>query len=286
MALETVINIAQLSDNLSDLSDWNPRKSSIAQNFDRVFWDYGTNAYRSPGYSGVTDDRANALAVVSGLAAPDKYPAIIEVLKTSYNASPYMEFYVLEALYLMNAARDAENRMKSRYQSQVDDPGYTLWENWQKGGIWTDNHGWSSGGLHALSAYAAGIKPTLPGYESFQVTPQLGSLTSFNTTVPTIKGNIAVTLDLINPIHLNVTIHSPTGTMAKIGIPKLTISNPVIKVNGTVVFADGSPAQTIGGLEYVGQDDRYIYFNIVAGIWNVEESENLKTFLPLLFKSE
>ena len=124
-----------------------------------------------------------------------------------------MEFYVLEAFYLMNAARDAENRMKSRYQTQVDDPGYTLWENWQKGGIWTDNHGWSSGGLHALSAYAAGIKPTQPGYETFQVIPQLGSLTSINTTVPTIKGNIAVTFDLINPIHLNMTIHSPTGTM-------------------------------------------------------------------------
>ena len=81
MALDTVINIAQLSDNLTDLTEWNARKSSIAQNFNRVLWDTGNNAYRSPGYTGATDDRANAMAVVSGLADPDKYPAIIRGIK-------------------------------------------------------------------------------------------------------------------------------------------------------------------------------------------------------------
>ena len=136
----------------------------------------------------------------------------------------------------------------------------------------------AAGDCTPFPAYAAGIKPTQPGYETFQVIPQLGSLTSINTTVPTIKGNIAVTFDLINPIHLNMTIHSPTGTMAKIGIPKLTISNPIIKVNGTIVFADDSPAQTIGGLAYIGKDDRYVYFNILAGDWSVEETEPINIF--------
>ena len=49
-------------------------------------------------------------------------------------------------------------------------------------------------------------------------------------------------------------------------------------MNGTIVFADDSPAQTIGGLEYVGKDDRYVYFNILAGEWNVEETEPINIF--------
>ena len=71
----------------------------IEKSFDRKFWT--GIAYRSPGYCGETDDRAQAMAVVSGLASKDKYPVLINVLKTEYHASPYMEKYVLEALCQM-----------------------------------------------------------------------------------------------------------------------------------------------------------------------------------------
>jgi alpha-L-rhamnosidase len=36
------------------------------------------------------------------------------VLRTHLNASPYMEFHVLEALYLTGAATVAEERMRNR----------------------------------------------------------------------------------------------------------------------------------------------------------------------------
>ncbi|WP_433917523.1 hypothetical protein OIE50_01580 [Streptomyces canus] len=62
------------------------------------------------------------LAVVAGLAPASRYRAITEVLRTHLNASPYMEFYVLEALYLMGAATVAEERMRNRFAAQVADP--------------------------------------------------------------------------------------------------------------------------------------------------------------------
>ena len=74
---------------------------SIEKCFNTKFWT-GT-AYRSPGYHGKDDDRSQAMAVLSGLATKDKYPAILKVLKKEYHASPYMEKYVLEALFQMNA---------------------------------------------------------------------------------------------------------------------------------------------------------------------------------------
>ena len=62
---------------------------SIGKCFDTKFWT--GSAYRSPGYKGETDDRAQAMAVVSGLASADKYPALVQVLKKECHASPYME---------------------------------------------------------------------------------------------------------------------------------------------------------------------------------------------------
>jgi len=54
---------------------------------------------RSPENKGVVDDRGNRLAVVAGLAGPDKFEAIKKVLGTEFHASPYMEKYILESFF-------------------------------------------------------------------------------------------------------------------------------------------------------------------------------------------
>ena len=48
------------------------------------------NGYKS-GDVKKPDDRANALAVLSGLAEKSQYDVITSVLKNTENASPYME---------------------------------------------------------------------------------------------------------------------------------------------------------------------------------------------------
>lgn len=68
LALDTAANLADLSGNSADTAGWKARRDSIRANFDRVLWNASKNEYRSPGYNGDTDDRANALAVVAGLA--------------------------------------------------------------------------------------------------------------------------------------------------------------------------------------------------------------------------
>ncbi len=71
----------------------------ISDSFDAQYWT--GSAYRYPDDKKQTDDRAQAMAVVSGLASPDKYPALFENFKKEHHASPYMEKYVLEALFQM-----------------------------------------------------------------------------------------------------------------------------------------------------------------------------------------
>lgn len=122
------------------------------------------------GYSSGTayDDRANAMAVVSGLAEEDMYDEILNVLTTTYGASPYMEKFVEEALCLMGEYDACLTRMLTRYQPMIDDKDSTLWELWEKD-AGTINHGWTGGSLTVLSKYFGGISPESAGYGSYSI---------------------------------------------------------------------------------------------------------------------
>ncbi|WKN45603.1 alpha-L-rhamnosidase C-terminal domain-containing protein [Tunicatimonas pelagia] len=188
--------------------------------FNQAFWQ--DSYYQSLNHQGETDDRPQGLAVVAGLADEDKYEAIYQVLQCEWHASPYMEKYVLEALFQMGYAEYALERMKKRFAKMVDHPTITtLWEGWGIGsegyGGGTTNHAWSGGGLTLLSQYVAGVSPTAPGYKTFQVKPQLGSLKQVKGEVPSIRGKITVEIEVAREYRLSLEV--PEQTVAKVYIP-------------------------------------------------------------------
>lgn len=208
---------------VSDAEQDTRMMEAIEKNFDNAFWT--GNAYRSKKYTGETDDRSQAMAVVSGLASKDKYPALTQILKKEYHASPYMEKYVLESLFIMNQPTFALERMKERYKKMVSlYPEYTtLFEGWGIGedgfGGGTINHAWSGGPLTMLSQKVCGIAPTSSGFKSFQIRPQMGSLTEASAIVDTNYGKIHVDLKRKgNKITMNLSV--PSGTKAEIYLAK------------------------------------------------------------------
>ena len=189
--------------------------------FNVTFWQ--GDHYRSKNYKGATDDRSQALAVVSGLADADKFEAIFKVLQTEKHASPYMEKYVCEALFQMGQPEFALQRLKERFAKMVNHPEITtLWEGWGIGkegfGGGTINHAWSGGGLTLLSQYVAGVYPTSAAYSIFNIQPQLGDLTHVSATVPSIKGNILVNYKKKSE-SLEIQIEIPSNTIAKFYLP-------------------------------------------------------------------
>lgn len=185
--------------------------------FDRRFWT--GKGYRDPNYQGETDDRSQAMAVLSGLASEDKYPTIAAVMKREYHASPYMEKYVLEALFRMGESEFALQRMRERYQKMMSYPYTTLFEGWDIGpggfGGGTINHAWSGGPLTLLSQKVCGITPLSPGFRTFSVTPQLGDLTEAEACIDTHYGKIEVHIKRTGK-RLSVRFTVPEGTKALI----------------------------------------------------------------------
>lgn len=204
-----------------DIEHITQKMETIEKCFDTKFWNGA--AYRSPGYKGETDDRAQAMAVVSGLASKDKYPAILKVIKKEYHASPYMEKYVLEALFQMNQPEFALQRIKDRYAKMMAYPYTTLFEGWGIGedgfGGGTINHAWSGGPLTLLSQKVCGIEPTSPGFKTFKVEPQMGNLTEAEAVVDTHFGKITIGIKKSgNRLQIRLTV--PEGASAEVVSPK------------------------------------------------------------------
>ena len=220
LALKGAAAMARLTGHTAEGCEFERRMRVMAAAFEETFW-HG-DCYKSTGHTGDPDDRANGLAVVAGLAKPEHFPAIRRVLARSRFAGPYMEKYVLESLFLMDAADEALMRMKSRYQRMLEDDITTLWENFGGGedraGRGTYNHAWSGGPLTLLSQYVAGIAPLEPGWTVFRVRPQLGNLERVDAVVPTPHGEIIAAVRRgTDSLGIDLTI--PTGASAIVSLP-------------------------------------------------------------------
>ncbi len=219
-ALSTIEEMAKILENNQDISFITERKSAIEKGY-KSLWTkdgYKSEDVKKP------DDRANALAVLSGLAEKEQYNTIKNVLTTTQNASPYMEYYVLEALCKMGEYKSAYDRIKDRYADMVSADYSTLWEFWD---AWrgTKNHAWSGGPLVIMSKHFAGITPLETGYESVKIDPQYTLSDSMSCTVPSVKGIITLeyekisgnfVIDLTIPQNMKTVLYVPNGATVNV----------------------------------------------------------------------
>jgi hypothetical protein len=265
LALQGAVEMARLAGAEDDIPDYERRITSIRAAFDPLLW-AGT-AYRSPGYNGATDDRAQAMAVVAGLSAPENRSAILEVLKRERHASPYMEKYVLEALLQLGEPDCAFNRMTERYAAMLDDDVTTLWELFDpitlEGfgdlGRGTYNHAWSGGPLTVLSQYVAGVAPTAPGFAEYTVRPQLGRLRRVASVTPTRFGSIRVEVERPNDRGCHLRLNSPPGTKARVELPT---GNRPDRAVVTVTGPESMKAEKLGTI------DGRVVLTVPPGDWS------------------
>ena len=270
IGLQGLEQMARTTGHPEDLPWIAARKAAIEGAFNQTFWD--GSQYRSPDFKGKTDDRANAMAVVAGLAQPEQYLALLEVFRQQEHASPYMEKYVLEALCLMDQPAFAQERIHRCFATMVSHPDFTtLWEGWGIGkegyGGGTINHAWSGGPLTIMSQYFAGIAPTSAGFATYHVLPQMGSLRHIEAKVATVKGEIQVELvDSAESFSANLT--SPPNTVATVGIPiGKGESITEVRANGKTVWGAGAKNDSLKGLHFVEVTPRLIVFEVKPGEW-------------------
>lgn len=140
------------------------RKTLIGKAFHKTFW---KKFYYSSG--SVVDDRANAMAVLAGLCPENCYQYIRMVLLSTFNATVYMENYILMALCEMGYYKDAYRRMVSRYYPLAVNENSTLWEDFFIPG--TTNHAWTGAPVTIAFKYFLGLDTT-DGFKTYTIHPQ------------------------------------------------------------------------------------------------------------------
>ncbi len=217
LALKSELEFARMLGRTDDASMIESVMTRLKDSYNRLFWT--GDGYRSPSYKDRTDDRPQAMAVLSGIASEEKYPVISEILKTTDMASTYMEKYMVEALFVMGKSSDALDRMKRRMPKIMDDRSSTLYEHWN----WTNssNHAWSGANIILLSQKVCGVAPLTPGFRTFSIRPQMGWLKRASTTFDTKYGTIKVSLTRKSSKSgtATLTVDVPSGTEAHVVLP-------------------------------------------------------------------
>jgi len=186
---------------------------------------------------------ANTDAVTTGLLNDDEKKAVFErsfsdrVNRVSF--SPFNQYFVIQAFALMNKYEDALSSIHDLWGGMIKYGGTTFFEDYRPAwnavigindavpnnqcGYTSLCHPWGGGVTKWLSEEVLGIKPTSPGFKTFDVTPHLGrTLTSVTGMTPTPRGAIRASFNVSSGACM-VTV--PAGTVGRAGIPKAEKKN-------------------------------------------------------------
>lgn len=225
--------------------------------------------YQSFGLHAGTD------AVTTGLLSSVEKKAIYEnsftdkVNRVSY--SPFNQYFVIQAFAQLNKYDDALSSIRDLWGGQIRYGGTTFFEDYRPSwnaiihtndpvpnnqcGFTSLCHPWGAGVTKWLSEEVLGIKPTSPGFATFDIIPHLGrTLTSVSGKTPTSLGDIQANFDISTG---NCSVTSPAGTIGRIGIPKAEKTITSIKVNGSLAW-DGI-FNSVVGIGGANEDSMFVY---------------------------
>ncbi len=264
LALKEAKKMAQVLGEEEHIAWYDGRMNSMKPAFEKAYW---KNGFYSTNSELFKDDRANAIAIVSGIAQADHYNEIVDnVLIPNRFSSPHFEWIVEEAMCIAGRPKESLQRMKEQYQSQVDKESMsTLYEMFPKGGSY--NHAWNAPNT-ILSKYIAGAVPTKAGWSEYEIMPEMLHFKHLKKTIPTVKGNIDFEIQLTDA-GFSMDLNSPENTVATIGIPKFDKEIKTLEVNGQQVWRNGKSKGDSKVFAYEGESEEYLTFKANPGTWKL-----------------
>ncbi len=218
-----------------------------------------TNMYLRDANTGTYGTRwqTNAMAIVSGLATPDQYPALWDnVLKNvsqdrwdSPVISPYYNYYVVSAMAQAGHRAEALQWIRTFWGGMLAEGATSFWEaydlRWPKinfhvslqadgttGYFVSLAHGWSSGPTAWLMEQVLGINPTAAGFSHVTIRPDLIDLAWARGSEPTPNGLIKV--DIKNDGTFHLALDLPASVDADVVVP-VPGEKSQVYVNGSMV---------------------------------------------------
>ena len=269
LALNKAKEMAEVLGEKAHTKWYEERMKIMKPAFEKAYWKDGFySSYKEQ----LKDDRANAIAIVSGIANPAYYNQVVDnVLIPNRFSSPHFEWLVEEAMCFAGRYKESLARMKDQYQSQVDKKDMsTLYETFPRGGSY--NHAWN-GSNKILSKYIAGVEPTKVAWTEYQIMPNLVHFKQLKKVIPTVKGSINIDMKKTEDLY-QLNLVSPENTTAVLGIPKNGKEIKEVVVNGKMVWKKGKNRKSLAGLTYDSQNEKFLKFKVQSGLWELNATYN------------
>jgi hypothetical protein len=246
-------------------------QTKVKSHFNAYFWNGKGYAFHTKNgvKSSVVDDRSGAWAVLAGMVDDSKKPLVLNTLKSVYDASPYQEMYIEQAMLELNPIETLK-RMRSRYSFMVTNWSSTLWEHFDT--TMSNNHAWSAGPLYHLGSSILGVKPLKPAFAEYVFLPLMADLKQISGVVPSPKGNITVACTIDgDTTGITQVLNSPLNTVCIVGIPKKLLGKNLqfktIKSGTELIWQNGTATGNVEGIEFFEEDSLFIKFKVQPGNW-------------------
>ena len=170
----------------------------------------------------------NLLAALYDLAPKENQSAIVKkvLAEKPLNTQPWFMHWVFQAIDHAGLFDQFGTDQMRRWQIVPETQSFH--EMWNGGDL---SHGWCSTPLVQMSARVLGVTPSVPGFKTVSIRPELCDLQWAKGKVPTPQGDVAVSWILgVNKLELDVIV--PNGTAGDVTLPMSRFEQPKITMGG------------------------------------------------------
>lgn len=230
-ALRACANIAEIVGDEEGKKRYEELAGKVKESFNKTFWleDKGVycDAVKDGKKSPIIGQPTNACAIHFGLA-DEKAERILEIILNDPNVvkvgSPYMSFYLLNALRQTGKHDEALEYIRYWWGVMLEEGDTATREVWQIGRIMTGEgasraHGWSAAPAFDLPAYVLGARPLKPGWEEVLIEPHPSGLKWCYGVVPTPQGEIRIHWKQEKGKPFEISVELPKGVKALVKLP-------------------------------------------------------------------
>ncbi len=281
--LKDASSIALVANRPADAAQYDADAAQLKTDFNATYFDAATDRYWDDPNRTVPGPYAATLAVLYGLAPPERAAAIMnQVLDSDYildGASPHFYSFVLDAFARAGQYTKALDVIRARWASMLGRGATTFWERWWLGRDlfgrpWEPGenhnislvHGYSAGPTTYLSTIVLGVRPMAQGFLRFAISPEPSGLEWAEGSVPTPFGRVQVSWRLTSApaARFNLTAVIPSGTLALVSLPRQPADR--ISVNGVVVWEGGRATGTVPGFRVLGAVGSRVVIESPSGV--------------------
>lgn len=127
------------------------------------------------------------------------HPSITQI------TTPYFKFFELDMLCKLGYLDEVMQRMKDYWGGMLERGAVTFWEEFdpeqnapEQYGMYGDPfgkslcHAWGASPIYLLGKYFLGVRPTSPGYATYEVKPKLRFFQELDCEVPIKGGTVKI----------------------------------------------------------------------------------------------